>query len=99
MLVIIGTIRLPPGRLDATRPVMERMVRASRAEEGCLEYSYAQDVLDAGLVRVTEVWRDRAALDAHFRTPHIADWRSSWPALGIGERNLVLYEAGEPMPT
>ncbi|WP_137933513.1 putative quinol monooxygenase [Mesorhizobium comanense] len=99
MLVIIGTIRLPPGRLDAARPVMERMVRASRAEDGCLEYCYAQDVLDAGLVRITEVWRDRAALDAHFRTPHIADWRSSWPALGIGERNLVLYEAGEPMPT
>ena len=46
-----------------------------------------------------EVWRDKAALDAHFSSPHIAKWRSSWPALGIGERNLVLYEAGEPMPS
>ncbi|TGT46182.1 putative quinol monooxygenase [Mesorhizobium sp. M8A.F.Ca.ET.165.01.1.1] len=99
MLLIIGTIRLPLGRLDEARPVMERMVRASRAEDGCLEYSYAQDVLDPGLIRVTEVWRDRPALDAHFRSPHIADWRASWLGLGIGERNLVLYEAGEPMPT
>lgn len=99
MLVIIGTIRLPPDKVDEARPAMERMISGSRAEDGCLEYAYARDVLDAGLIRVTEVWRDRAALDAHFRSPHIVDWRSSWPALGIGERNLVIYEAGEPAPT
>ncbi|MBZ9740112.1 MULTISPECIES: putative quinol monooxygenase [unclassified Mesorhizobium] len=99
MLLIIGTIRLPPDRLDEARPVMERMASASRAEDGCLEYSYAQDVFEPGLIRVTEVWSDRIALDAHFRAPHLADWRASWPGLGIGERNLVLYEAGEPMPT
>lgn len=99
MLLIIGTIRMPAGGFEKARPVMERMLSASRAEDGCLEYSYARDVLDDGLVRVTEVWRDRAALDAHFRSPHIAEWRASWPALGIGERNLVLYEAGEPMTT
>ncbi|MGX5839723.1 putative quinol monooxygenase [Mesorhizobium sp. ArgA1] len=99
MLVIIGTIRLPPERLDEARPAMQRMISGSRAEPGCLDYSYAQDVLDAGLIHVTEVWSDREALDAHFRSPHIADWRENWAALGIGERNLKLYEAGEPNPT
>lgn len=99
MLLIIGTIRLPPNRFEEARSAMERMISGSRAEAGCLEYSYARDVLDAGLIRVTEVWRDQAALDAHFRSTHIAEWRSSWPALGIGERNLVRYEAGEPMPS
>ena len=78
---------------------MQRMVSASRAEPGCLEYSYAQDVFDPGLIRITEVWSDRAALDAHFASLHIATWRASWRSLGIGERNLVLYEAGEPKPT
>ncbi|TRC98874.1 antibiotic biosynthesis monooxygenase [Mesorhizobium sp. WSM4303] len=99
MLVIIGTIRLPAERLDEARPAMQRMISGSRTEPGCIDYSYAQDVLDAGLIHVTEVWSDRAALDAHFRSPHIADWRASWAALGIGERNLMLYEAGEPKPT
>lgn len=99
MLVIIGTIRLPAHRLDEARPAMQTMVSASRAEPGCLEYSYAQDVLDAGLIRVTEVWSDRAALEAHFRSPHIADWRASWAVLGIGDRKLVLYEAGDARPT
>ncbi|TPM33073.1 putative quinol monooxygenase [Mesorhizobium sp. B2-3-5] len=99
MLLVIGTIRMPPNRFEEARSAMESMISGSRGEDGCLEYSYARDVLDAGLIRVTEVWRDKAALDAHFRSPHISEWRSSWPALGIGERNLVLYEAGEPMPT
>ena len=99
MLVIIGTIRLPAERLDEARPVMQRMILGSRTEPGCIDYSYAHDVLDAGLIHVTEVWSDREALDAHFRSPHIADWRASWAALGIGERNLMLYEAGEPKPT
>ena len=99
MLVIIGTIRLPAERLDEARPAMQRMILGSRTEPGCIDYSYAQDVLDAGLIHVTEVWSDRAALEAHFRSPHIADWRASWAALGIGERNLMLYEAGEPKPT
>ncbi|MFL5166850.1 MAG: putative quinol monooxygenase [Microvirga sp.] len=99
MLLIIGTIRLPPDKLDQARPTMERMISASRAEAGCLAYSYAQDVLDPGLIHVSEAWRDRAALDAHFESGHIAEWRASWAELGIGDRNLTLYEAGEGAAT
>lgn len=99
MLLIIGTVRLPPDKLTEARPAMQRMISASRAEPGCIEYSYAQDVLDAGLIHVSEVWLDRAALDAHFRSAHIADWRASWAVLGIGDRNLMLYEARDPKPT
>ncbi len=96
MLLIVGTIRLPAGMLDEARLIMEPMVEASRAETGCVEYSYAEDVLDAGLIHVKERWMDRAALDEHFRSAHIANWRANWPSLGIGERNLCLYEVGEP---
>ncbi|RJT39014.1 antibiotic biosynthesis monooxygenase [Mesorhizobium waimense] len=99
MLLIIGTVRLPPDKLAEARPAMQRMISASRAEPGCIEYSYAQDVLDAGLIHVSEVWSDRAALDAHFRSAHIADWRASWAALGIRDRNLMLYEAGDAKAT
>jgi quinol monooxygenase YgiN len=99
MLLIVGTVRLPAGRLDEARPVMASMVAACRAEAGCLEYSYAEDVLDPGLIHVKERWTDLAALDAHFKSAHMADWRASWPSLGVGERNLFLYEVGEPQAT
>jgi len=42
-------VRLPANRLEAARVIMAEMIEASRAEAGCLEYSYAEDVLDRGL--------------------------------------------------
>src|SRR5262244_4253636 len=99
MLLIVGTVRLPPQNLETARPVMARMVRASRAEDGCERYAYAEDVLDPGLIHVTELWRDQAALDRHMASRHVAGWRASWPALGITDRNLRLYEVGAPRPT
>lgn len=98
MLLIVGTVRLSAEVLDEARPAMASMVEASRAETGCLEYSYAVDVLDAGLIHVKERWIDQMALDKHFTSAHLAAWRATWSSLGIGERNLCLYEVDEPLP-
>ncbi len=96
MLLITGTIRLPAGNLDVARPVMAAMLIASRAEDGCERYSYAEDIIEPGLIHVTELWRDQAALDCHFASPHIAHWRAAWPELGIHDRQLRVYEVGAP---
>lgn len=98
MILVIGTVRLPPENIARARPAMAAMVAGSRGEDGCLEYAYSEDLLVPGLVRVTEVWRDREALKAHFQTPHMAAWRAAFPGLEISDRNLSLYEAGEPEP-
>ena len=91
-VLIAGTVRVPPENLARFKPHMDAMLAASRAEDGCVTYSYAVDVQDPGLIRVFEAWRDRPALDAHFRTPHMAEWRAAWPAFGVSERRLSLYE-------
>lgn len=93
MLLVIGTVRLPPANLPAARDVMAQMVAASRAEEGCVDYSYAEDILDPGLIRVSECWRGQSALDRHLRSDHLKAWRSSWPALGVTDRQLTVYSA------
>jgi quinol monooxygenase YgiN len=93
MIVIEGTVRVPPEQIEAARPAMEAMIRASRAEDGCLDYAYSIDVLDPGLVRVTERWESREALKAHFETPHMAEWRAAFSSLGVTDRSLRLYEA------
>ncbi|WOC15476.1 hypothetical protein MP213Fo_09310 [Pseudochrobactrum sp. MP213Fo] len=78
---------------------MERMVLANRAEQGCEEYSYAQDVLEAGLIHVKEIWHDQQALDRHFASDHIAAWRAVWPELGMTDRDLRVYEVGQSRAT
>jgi quinol monooxygenase YgiN len=99
MLLIVGTIRLPEGNLAGARPLMRRMIEASRAEAGCEEYSYAEDVFEPGLIRVMELWRDQAALDRHFGSDHIKQWRACWTDWGIRDRNLRVYEVAEPRAT
>jgi quinol monooxygenase YgiN len=98
MLLIVGTIRLPHENMSRARPAMARMVAASLNEKGCEAYSYAEDVLEPGLIHVNELWRDREALDRHFASGHIATWRACWPELGIGDRNLRLYDVNESLP-
>ncbi|MEA3389484.1 putative quinol monooxygenase [Sphingobium sp. CCH11-B1] len=98
MLMILGTFRLPADKMDAGRPAMTRMVEASRAEDGCVEYVFAEDVADPGLIHVKERWVDQAALDRHNAAAHMAEWRAAGAALGIGERNLAISEIGEWRP-
>lgn len=96
MLLIVGTIRLPASNIERARPFMKQVVEGSRAEQGCLEYVYAEDVFEAGLIHIKELWSDQAALDRHATSQHIAEWRAAGPDLGVSDRNLRLYEVGEP---
>jgi quinol monooxygenase YgiN len=95
MILVVGTFRVDPARLEAARPAMAAMIAGSREEDGCLHYSYSEDLFDAGLIHVTERWESREALTAHVGTPHIAEWRAQWAALGLGERDLAIYHVAE----
>jgi quinol monooxygenase YgiN len=92
MLIVAGTVRVPPANLDAFRPRMAAMMAASQAEDGCLDYTYAEDVTQPGLIHVFERWEGPGALEAHFQTPHLAAWRAAWPSFGVSDRRLFAYE-------
>ncbi|MGJ3647389.1 putative quinol monooxygenase [Sphingomonas sp. GlSt437] len=94
-VLVLGTVRVPPDKVAAARDAMAAMVNASRAEPGCIGYSYAEDVLEPGLIHVVEAWASDEALAAHFQMPHMAQWRAVWPTLGITDRNLTRYNAEE----
>jgi quinol monooxygenase YgiN len=91
-LIVAGTVRVPPENLVGLKPHMAEMMAASRAEDGCIAYGYAEDVAEPGLIHVFEIWRDQVALDAHFQTPHMAKWRQAWPRFGVSDRRLIAYE-------
>jgi quinol monooxygenase YgiN len=97
-LIIAGTVRVPSENLARFKPHMEAMLAASRAEDGCITYSYAEDVVERGLIRVFEAWRDQAAIEAHFQAPHMAAWRAAWPAFGVSDRQLSLYDVAAERP-
>jgi quinol monooxygenase YgiN len=98
MIIVAGTVRVEPSRIETARAAMEKMITASRAEDGCIDYSYAVDVLDPHIVHVFEAWRDRDALQRHFGMPHLTAWRAAWTAIGVSDRNLQMYEVSAVSP-
>ena len=87
MLMVIGTAKLGEGALEAGRAALETMIAASRAEEGCIDYSYAIDICDPAIMRITEKWVDDAALITHFQTPHMAAFQKA-----LGELDIAIVE-------
>ncbi len=92
-IVVIGQFRLPAERMEKARPMLRKVMEATRAEAGCIEYNYAEDVLDPGLIRVSEIWETRAQLAAHLKTPHMAVWGEERAALGLTGRHITVFEA------
>lgn len=98
MIQINGTIKLAG---DAGQDVIDavvKMVRASREEDGCLDYTFARDLADPDTLVLFERWRDRAALDAHFVTPHMAEFQKVMAANPPAARDLRIYETDEGQP-
>ena len=93
MIIVAGTIRIDPDKSETFLPHAQKMMAATRQEAGCRVYSYAFDVEDAGLVRIYEEWVSRGHLEAHFKVPHMADWRAALAAIGAHSRAIKAYES------
>ena len=94
MIAVLGSFRFPPEALERARPQMRAVIEATLAEPGCRAYSYAEDVAEPGLFRVMELWDSRAALSAHFETPHMKAWVEQRVSLGFHDRRIALHEIG-----
>jgi quinol monooxygenase YgiN len=65
MVIVGGEFEVDPVQRDAFITEREAVMRTSRAEDGCLEYTFAADPLAADRVILFERWESQAALDAH----------------------------------
>ena len=91
-VAVIGQFRMPAEAMEQARPMMRKVMEATRAEDGCIEYNYAEDVLDPGLIRVSEVWESRERLAVHLNTEHMAVWGEERAALGLSGRAISVFE-------
>ncbi|WP_341712827.1 putative quinol monooxygenase [Erythrobacter sp.] len=98
MIQINGTIKLASGSGQEIIDALIKMAHTSRAEDGCLDYTFARDLTDPDTLVLYERWRDRAALDAHFVSPHMAEFQKALAAGPGAERNIRLYETDDGQP-
>ena len=99
MIQINGMIKLGRPLDAATRKALVEMVRASRAEDGCIDYSFASDLADPDTLVLFERWRDQQALDAHGKSAHMEQFRQVMAANPPEKRDLRRYhtDVGQPL--
>lgn len=88
MIVITGEIELHPEDAWPATGLALKMMEASAAEDGCYVYRFYADILHPRRLRIYEEWRDEAALDAHFRSPHMAVFQAKMKKLRVLNRRI-----------
>lgn len=91
MIVVTGEFRMPVEQRAEAVAAMERVIVATLKEPGCIAYSYAEDIREPGLFRVSEQWESREALAAHFVAPHMKQWQAERAALGMTGREVTAF--------
>jgi quinol monooxygenase YgiN len=98
MIILAGSFRLDPSKLEEARAPIAAIVAGSRSEPGCVAYSFGHDPVEPDVVNVFEVWKDRGALDFHRQTQHMADWRKAHAIIGMHDRQLAIYDISGVTP-
>ena len=94
-IILAGVIRIDPERRAALLPHLRAQMEASRQEPGCLDFALTEDPLVPGVIRVFEHFADKAALEHHQGTPHMATWRAACAALGTYGRDLSSFDVSD----
>jgi quinol monooxygenase YgiN len=95
MLVVTGLIEVAEeSRNDFIRHASE-MAKTTRTESGCNAYAFFQDIEDPNRFRIYEEWENEAALEAHFKTDHMAEYRAVSQTLEISSVHIDKFESGD----
>jgi quinol monooxygenase YgiN len=95
MVIVAGVFTMDPGQRDAFLAGRMEMMRVSRAEKGCIEYTFAADPLDPGRVVLVEKWESQDDLDAHLAAIP-APAADAAPQVEPTSSSIVIYDvAGE----
>jgi quinol monooxygenase YgiN len=65
VIIVGGTFEVEPEQREEFIASRHELMRASRAETGCLEYSFSADPIEPHRVLLLERWESQADLDAH----------------------------------
>jgi len=98
MIQINGTIQMSADATGEATEALVKMVRISREEDGCIDYTFARDLADPDTLVLFERWRDQEALQAHMASDHMAEFQKVMAANPPKSRDLRMYVTDEGQP-
>lgn len=70
MLAISGLLRFPPDTRDEMVGVLTALAERTRQDAGCVEYWWAEDLVEPGAFRFFEAWESEETFAAHRDAPY-----------------------------
>ena len=80
-----------PGKSSELVALCKNMIAPSRAETGCIHYSFYQDLKEKNRFLFYEEWKDQKAIDVHNKTKHFLEFQSKFTQLIIGESKVTIH--------
>ena len=88
MVIVAGTFEVDPEQREAFLTGRIDGMRTSRAEPGCLEYTFSADPTDPGRVLLFERWARQEDLDTHLAA---ARARPASPGTGVAPKAASIF--------
>ena len=99
MIVVNALVETSVENIATMQAAIVEMETASRAEAGCIDYTFCVELNDPTRLRIVENWVDLAALTEHFRTPHMAAFNTAMTENPPANVDGKCYEVNEiPFP-
>ncbi len=98
MIVVSGMFEVEASDREAAMAAAVRMATATRTEAGCQSYAFYADFEDPNRIRVFEEWESGEALERHFRTPHMIEFRAALGRIKIRRGQVFRYEVTARAP-
>ena len=90
MVIVGGVFSVDPAEREAFLAGRLDLMRTSRREPGCLEYTFSADPIEPGRVLLFERWESQEALDRHLAA--LKDGPRSDPGVVAESTSIVLYD-------
>ena len=95
MLIVAAEVTVEEGAIDGVRGALRTMEEETRKEPGCLTYAFSVDINAPTMVRIFERWESMAALEAHFKTPHMAVFGEAIGKVQPSSLEVKVYEIAQ----
>jgi quinol monooxygenase YgiN len=91
VILVAGSVEFAPERRAAALAAAVPLLEPTRAQPGCLAYSWSPDPVSPGRVHVFESWADEASLASHFAGPCYKGMLAVLGAHGVRGADVAKY--------
>jgi quinol monooxygenase YgiN len=95
VILAFGTVYAQPGRREEVSELMRATQARVREQPGCVSYEFAETLEEPGRFVLVQRWRDRAAIDEHYRSQAFAEYQAGIAELLVRTSELDVYAVQE----